>query len=102
MITKTMRVLILIMLLAMLVMAAFWRVDWEVEKALLTQPDHPTAEFTTAISVKGVWRYGTPLQAEAEEISRWGFLGTWLFLACTGGVIYVMQRRAQRSATARE
>jgi hypothetical protein len=74
-------VLAIVWLLGML----SWFPMAEIESAALSQPDHPTGQFTQPMDVKGVVRYVTPKQATIDEISRWGFLGGWL--ALVGGAL---------------
>jgi hypothetical protein len=52
-----------------------WFPGAEIEAAALKQPNHPTAEYTEPMHLKGVVRYVTPTQAEISEITRWTFLG---------------------------
>ncbi|HEY1961055.1 MAG TPA: hypothetical protein VGG69_01450 [Rhizomicrobium sp.] len=65
-------------------MAVAWitgMVSWfpgaEMERAALSQPDHPTAQFTQPMNLKGVTRYVTPQQYRIAELAKWSFLGSW-------------------------
>ncbi len=86
-----------IFVVAWLVAMISWFPMAEIETAVLKQPDHPTAQFTQPMHLKGVIRYVTPNQASIDNLAHWGFIGGWL-IGVSSFLIYRWLERGKRTS----
>ena len=68
---------------------------FSIESKVLLQPDHPTAQYSRPMHLKGVVRYVTPSQEMWDGLAFKGFAGAWLLLV---GIVIVIRWLEKRGA----